>query len=71
MLIHARTLYYLAKALSQHYPSPTLYGDHSFDVSPKNTEAFAAQDHLQSEIYYPAIDIIVYHKINTYQLRGP
>lgn len=50
-LIHARTLYYLAKALPQHYPSPTLYGDHSFDVSPKNTEAFAAQEHLQEEIY--------------------
>lgn len=43
--------YYLAKAPPQHYPSPTLYGDHSFDVSPKNTEAVAAQEHSQGEIY--------------------
>lgn len=38
------------KALAQHYPSLTLYGDHSFDASPKN-EALAAQEHSQDEIY--------------------
>lgn len=51
-LIHARDPFItLQKALSQHYPSPALYGDHSLDVSPKNTEASAAQEHLQDEIY--------------------
>ena len=45
------TLLLPRKKLSQHYPSPALYGDHSLDVSPKNTEASAAQEHLQDEIY--------------------
>lgn len=69
-LILAETFYHHAKAPSQHYPSPTLYGDHLLDVSPKNSEAFASQEHLD-EIYDAIINIVVYLKINTHGLPGP
>lgn len=47
------------------------YGDHLFDVSPKSTEAFAAREHLQDEIYNAVINLVVYLKINTNHLLNP
>lgn len=47
------------------------YGDHLFDVSPKSTEAFAAREHLQDEIYDAVINLVVYLKINTSHLLNP
>lgn len=47
------------------------YGDHLFDVSPKSTEAFAAREHLQDEIYDAVINLVVYLKINSNHLLNP